>query len=211
MLSTNNTRIIAENYVHTTSDFGLDVIETLSPSDLNDQAIPGYVLPGNSQTCSGPDFAQLGIVFPTNLHSAIQQHDDKADVSITFPPPGDCILRLAILPKKVQHVGMKLFGLNVEIDGPLRYVLSEKGRKSIPKTSLLEQGMDTDPIYNFFGLQIQQGIDSSSIRRREVRQGLLTLTACGEFELSNSPTECAYLSITIGTYVGIAVYNQLFG
>lgn len=209
---------LAENNLHAISDFGPSVTETLgpfesastSPAFLNDQAISEYVLPGNPQTCSSPDFARLGMLLPRNLHSAIQQHDDKANVSITFPEPGDCILRLVILLNKVQQFAMKLFGLNVEMDGLLRYVLSDKGRKSIPRPALLEQGMETHNISELLGFQIQQGIESSSIRIEETRQGLLTLTACGEIEISNISAECAYLTITVGTYVGITVYNQLF-
>lgn len=219
MPSTNYTRTtLAESNLHAISDFGPSVIETLRPSEsasnspafLDDQAILDYELPGNPQTSSSPDFARLGMLLPINLHNAIQQHDDKADVSITFPPSGDCILRLAILPNKVQYLAMKLFGLNVEMDGPLRYVLSDKGRKSIPRPALLEQGIETHVISELFGFQIQQGIESSSIRRKETRQGLLTLTACGEIELSNNSAECAYLNITTGTDVGITIYSQLF-
>ena len=181
-----------------------------SPAFINDQAISDYVLLENPQTLSGPDFARLGMLLPRNLHTAIQQHDNKANVSIIFPPHGDCILRLNILPSKVQHLAMKLFGLNVEMDGPLRYVLSDKGRKSIPRPALLEQGMETHNIPELLGFQIQEGIERSSIRREETRQGLLTLTACGEIELSNSSAESAYLTLTVGTDAGITVYNQLF-
>lgn len=217
MPSTHNT--LTESDLHAFSDLGPTVIETprlsesalASPTFRNDQALSNYELPGNPQTFSSPDFARLGMLLPINLHNAIQQHDNKANVSITFPPPGDCILRFAILPNKVPHLAMKLFGLHVEMDGSSRYFLSEKGRKSIPQPALREQGMETQVISEVFGFQIQQGIESSSIRRKETRQGLLTLTACGEMELSNNSVECADLYITTGTDAGITTHNVLFG
>jgi hypothetical protein len=220
MPSTNNTQTtLAESNLHDISAFGPSVIETPRPSEsgsnspsfLHNQAILGYELPETPQNFSDPDFARLGSLFPINLHSAIQQHDNKADVSITFPPRDDCILRLAILPNKIQNLAMELFGLNVEIDGSLRYVRSTKGRKSIPQPALREQGIETHVISGLFGFVIQQGIESSSIRRKETRNGFLSLTACGEMELSKNSAECAYLYITIGTDVGITVHSQLFG
>jgi hypothetical protein len=161
------------------------------------------------QNFSNPDFARLASVFPRYLHTAIRQQGDKADVSIEFPS-SDCVLCLAILPSKVEHIATKLFELHVETDGPLRYFLSDKGRKSIPQPMLRQQGVEAISVPHFFGSLIDQGIQSSSIRRDEIGQGHFTLTACVDIQISNSSAECGYLNVTMGTDVGISVYNCLF-
>ena len=162
-----------------------------------------------AQKFSNPGIARLASVFPLYLHSAIRRQDGKADVSIEFPW-SDCVLRLAIQPSKVEHIARELFELHVETEGSLRYLRCDKGGKCIPQPVLRQQGVQASSVGDFFGPMINQGVQSSSIRRDEAGQGYLTLTACVDIEISNSSADCGYLNVTMGTNVGIWVYNLLF-
>jgi hypothetical protein len=164
----------------------------------------------SSQTFSNPEFSRLSSLFPWLLHRAIRQESSKAGVSVTFPPSGDCVLRLAILPNKVQHWAMQLFEEHVDTEGSLRFLLSEKGRRRIPKPTLEITGVEPDSIQRSFLFLIATGIENCSIRRHEAESGYLMLTECVKMEISNDSAECAYLEVHIGTDAGIAVYNHLF-
>jgi hypothetical protein len=181
-------------------------------ASLEQQTTASDELQGTSyapQKFSSPDFARLASVFPRYLHTAIRRHDDKADVSIEFPS-SDCVLRLAVLPSKVEHIARELFELHVETEGSMRYLLCDKGMKCIPQPVLRQQGVEASRVSKFFGILIDQGVQSSSIRTDEVGQGDFTLTACVDIEISNSSADCGYLNVTMGTAVGLEVYIYLF-
>lgn len=164
----------------------------------------------SSQTFSSPEFSRLSGLFPRILHTAIRQESGKADVSVKFPQSGDCVLRLAILPNKVPHWAMQLFEEHVDTEGSLRFLISDKGRRRIPKPTLVITGVEPDSIQKFFLFLIATGIENCSIRRHEAESGYLMLTECVKMEISNDSAECAYLEVYIGTDAGIAVYNHLF-
>jgi hypothetical protein len=166
-----------------------------SPAFLHEQTIPDRVLQETSQTFSSPDFARLATLFHRPLYSAVRQHDRKAHLSITFPQSGDCVLCLAILPNKLQYLATSLFGLNVETQDSLRYILSDYGKKTIPVPTLREEGIEAHIIPQFFAGVTEQGIESSSIRRCETEQGLLTPTACVAIEISNNSTEALFSGV----------------
>lgn len=160
---------------------------------------------------SNPNYARLASLVPSYLHGAVKSHDKKAEVSLSFPPSGNCSICLSILPNKVQYLALQMFGRHVETMGSMRYFLEENGSKSIPEPRQRLVGISTDVnLFKYFGSMLCEGIQASTVRTEEISNGLLNLTECVAMVISNDAAECAYLYITVATYVGIDVYTQLF-
>ena len=121
----------------------------------------------------------------------------------------DCELDLAILPNKVQYLAMTLFGAHVEVNGLLRYIVNENGRKTIPQPLLSVQGVDIGVISQLVSPSLVLGINQSTQRLEEVRQAI-HLTDCVGMRVSQSAEECAHLYFIIGLNAGFAVYSECY-
>ncbi|KAF2259723.1 hypothetical protein CC78DRAFT_474671 [Lojkania enalia] len=76
-------------------------------------------------------------MFPTYLRSAVRKYGDTAAISITFTSNlSNCLISLAILPNKVQHLALVLFDIILETDNRLRYIIQANGSRLFPRPEL---------------------------------------------------------------------------
>jgi hypothetical protein len=169
----------------------------------NEQVMP-------TQSFSNPDVARLALLLPRALHGAVEQHDNKADVSARFRLPGDFCLRLGISPNDVGFYALKLFEAHVATRDFQRCHIFGSGKKSIPQPTLRLKGAAVNVLFELFGFSLTRGIESSFVRRKEIDQGHHDSTDCVEMDFSKNPDECANLNITCGRAVGIEIHDRLF-
>lgn len=162
----------------------------------------------NQQTASNPMLERTASMFSSYFRGAISTLGDTANISITFYDHlPDGIFSLAVLPNKVPFVANELFGLNVEIDGDLRYIQTD-GSKLVPTTKIMLQGARKEAISRLFGEEIARAINVNPIRIREVKHGLRA--SCVTMEITDNAREDAYVRISMEQMELFHIYTTLF-
>lgn len=99
----------------------------------------------------------------------------------------------------------------MESNDQQRYIVDEHGRKTVPDPRVKLLGvLSVDALSEFLGPLLLSGIDESTQRKDEIRDGL-SLTECLYMQISCDPRDCVYLYITIGSSTIFSVYLQCFG
>ncbi|KAF2007863.1 hypothetical protein P154DRAFT_412282, partial [Amniculicola lignicola CBS 123094] len=152
-------------------------------------------------------------IFPLYMCSAILKVDNKANLTMTFPAHDsgriDCLMSLVILPNKVQNVARELFGVNLEIDGNIWYVILGNGVRLLPGLELHLQGAQNEGIVGLLGNSISSAIKGSPIRREEVREAMLA-TSCVTLIITRSPQEGGVLNLNLEVGEGFELKRALF-
>ncbi|KAF1962873.1 hypothetical protein CC80DRAFT_99430 [Byssothecium circinans] len=178
------------------------------PRDIPNSAIEPPSAP-DQQTASHPATERIASMFSTYLRGAIRKHGDRAAVSITlYSHLPDGLLSLVILPSRVQYLAHELFGINVEIEGQLRYVVQANGCKLVPKPEITLEGARGEAMPQLFGEWVTRGIEANLIRIEEAKQGLPA--SCVTMHFTSNQKDDAYLHITMGSIEVYQMYETLF-
>lgn len=210
--------------VHDASSSGVAVFSTSSAIEHDFDIDPMQIAPdggdvyGRQTTPMAhtfPKSANLKNLFLGHLFGAIRRIGDTYDVQIEFPTADDeldGVVHLAIKHDRLGFIASRLFGVNIGIDGPQRYIRGENDVKIIPKPGLEQDRAAANiDITTFFGEEILKGIEESTIRKSEVLEGIpVTESKCFRLEMSCKADDCAYLHIIEGLNGLFSVYTRCF-
>ncbi|CAN9208220.1 unnamed protein product [Alternaria alternata] len=169
---------------------------------------------GGQQTVSNPSARRLAGIFPQYACGAIRNSGDTASVTMAFPaqlsgPKVECLMSLSILPNKVQYLATELFGVHVESDAGLWYLILENGVRVLPQNEVVLQGGKEKAIEKLLGSEPSLALKKSPLRKDEVRQGKLA-TNCVTLRL---PSNCEYdgiLNLNLGLDEAFRLKDALF-
>ena len=158
-------------------------------------------------------------VFNEYMHSAIRRvtvqngraTSLKAAVTMNFPPWGlvDCLMSLEVHQSKVGYLAMALFNVRVESDGQVRYVSLNEGVRLTPNPEITLKGVLDEAIIGVFGSEIYRAIRTCRMRKKELEEGN-RVTECVSMILTNSPSEGAIISLSLGLEEGVQIRNKLY-
>jgi hypothetical protein len=175
-------------------------------------AIP---LPRNrdGQSVSGPQSTLVATIFPQYLCGAIRKTAYIANITMVFPyhfsdNRVDCLMSLAILPNRVQYLARELFGMNLETEGKLRYIVYENGSRILPIDAVLH-GAHEEAIVRLLGSRLSSAISRSPMRKDEIRQGTLA-TSCVTLRISGGCEEDAILNLNLASEEAFQLQDALF-
>jgi hypothetical protein len=170
-------------------------------------------LNAEQQTISNPSIERIAAVFPEDMCGAIRSHSGKAGITMTFPydvtSQVACLMSLDILAHKVASLAMNLFGIHVETDGGLRYIVLAHGVRCVPGQEMSFQGVGADAINTLLGPHIHSWVAASPARREEVKQAII-VTRCITMQISRRPDEGAILNINMSLEGGYKTKDILF-
>jgi hypothetical protein len=118
-------------------------------------------------------------------------------------------MSLSILPNKVQYLANELFGVHVESDAGLWYLILENGVRVLPQNEVVLQGGKEKAIEKLLGSEPSLALKKSPLRKDEVRQGKLA-TNCVTLRL---PSNCEYdgiLNLNLGLDEAFRLKDALF-
>jgi len=187
------------------------------PTPVSSQFPSNNTMKTNShdqQILSNPTAKLLATIFPQYICGAIRKYNEKAAATMVFPSQLsegkiECLLSLSILPNKVQYLAMKLFGVNLEIDGMSRYIVQDNGAKLLVGEVVLQAAEGEAAITELLGPEISAGIEMSPLRKEEVRQGLL-LTNCIMLRVTGNSLEDGILNLNLGLEEGFNLKCAFF-
>jgi hypothetical protein len=161
------------------------------------------------QIVSNPINKHLISVFPLYLRNAIKKEGGRAAVSMTFTLGlAICVMRLEILPTKVQYLAMMLFGTHVETENGYRYILQTNGSKLFPENVTL-QGGQGKAIPDLLGSWVEVAIAQCPIRIIEAEEES-NATSCVAMRITSGCNDHAYLSVTMGFDEAFRIKEALF-
>ncbi|KAI1562962.1 hypothetical protein PtrEW7m1_010755 [Pyrenophora tritici-repentis] len=186
-------------------------IFNLIPDEVPDSA-PARLT--GQQTVSNPSAKRLASIFPQYTCGAVRNSGNTASVTMAFPaqlsgPKVECLMSLSILPNKIQYLAMELFGVHVESDAGLWYIILDNGVRVLPQYEVVLQGGKEKGIENLLGSEPSLALRKSPLRKDEVRQGKLA-TNCVTLRL---PSNCEYdgiLNLNLGLDEAFRLKDALF-
>ncbi|KAF2259159.1 hypothetical protein CC78DRAFT_586316 [Lojkania enalia] len=115
----------------------------LLPKDMPN-SITEMLTTSYQESVKNPPSKRLALILSQYLCGAVVKVGDTAAITIAFPSHlshGNvhCVMTLVILPNRVQHLAMVLFGTHVETEGNLRYILQPNGSRLLPGDVTLER------------------------------------------------------------------------
>ena len=164
--------------------------------------LPQHLGVSEYQDCvSDPLTAHLKDIFRPYMCAAVCKKNDRAAVTMLFPKlsvgPVVCLMSLAIYPNKVEYLALELFGVHVESEAGLRYIVRENRGRLNPSPEIVLQGAREDSIMRLFGPRLTQAIMNSPTRKEELRQGI-SLTRCVSMTVNTYSDVQAILSLDTG-------------
>lgn len=167
----------------------------------------------NQETVSDPSIKRIACVYPQYLCGAIRKTGSTAAVTMVFPSyfPGGkvaCLMSLAIVANKVQHIAMELFGTHLETEDGFRYIIQENGGRLFPQEVVL-QGAQDRAIAKLLGPETSYAIAVSPVRKEEVRQEIHA-TRCVTLQITSNCHEDAILSLNLGLEEGFQLKEKLY-
>lgn len=133
--------------------------------------------------------------------AAVFKKNDRAAITMLFPNlsvgPVVCLMSLAIYPNKVEYLALELFGVHIESEAGLRYIVLENGGRLNPSPEIVLQGAREDSIMRLFGVRLTRAIMNSPTRKEELRQGI-SLTRCVSMTVNTNSNIQAILSLNTG-------------
>jgi hypothetical protein len=134
----------------------------------------------------------------------------KASVTMVFPLRGgfiDCLMSLDICEWGVEYLAMALFNINVRwVEQVLHAVLREGTTLITPNSETTLKGVPDKAINIVFGSEIQNAINESPVRRRELQAGK-HITECVSMILIKNG---AIINISLGLDAGVQIQNKLY-
>ncbi len=163
------------------------------------------------ETVSSPLTSRLPTIFPPYTCGVIRRTDDRASVTMTFPYRLGlgCLMSLAILSNKVEHLAMKLFGVHIETEDGFRYAVLKDGVRLRPYQSLAIQGACEEAISELLGTEVTQAISVSPVRKEEIKQAILA-TRCVTMEITSNAQDCCFLNLNLGEDEGYKIRRTLY-
>jgi len=165
------------------------------------------------ESVRNPSSKRLSLILSQYLCGAVVKNGDTAAITIAFPShlshgKVHCVMTLVILPNKVQHLAMVLFGIHIETEGNLRYILQPNGSRMLPGDVTLERAQ-RQAISDWLGTWVNRATTSSPVRKEEDREGILT-TSSVTMQITSGCHDYAYLNIRMGLDEGFRTKEQLF-
>lgn len=163
------------------------------------------------ESVSGPLNTRLPLLFPQYTCGIIRKTGDRASLWMTFgfDPGMPCLLSFLVLPNRLEHLAMRLFGAHIETDGGFRYVVIKDGLKLLPRPSVTLQGAAPELLSAVCGAEVSMAIDRSPVRRIELNQAILA-TACVSLEISSAAEEDGVLNLNVAEVDGYNIKRILF-
>lgn len=131
-------------------------------------------------------------------------------MATVFPPwdgPVDCLLSLDICEPEVQNLAMALFGATVKWVGKSLHVGFEGGISlTTPNSEVTLKGVASESIAMVFGPEIQQAINESRVRLRELKEGK-RLTECVSMIVTEKG---AIINLSLGLIRGSQIKDMLY-
>lgn len=119
-----------------------------------------------------------------------------------------CVMKLEILPSKVQYLAMMLFGTHVETENGYRYILQANASRLFPDNVTL-QGGQAEAILELLGSWVHGAIEKCPLRIVEAREES-NATSCVALRITGRDNDDAYLSITMGVDEAFRIKDALF-
>lgn len=166
----------------------------------------------DQQILSNPDIERIAHVFPPYLCSSITKTGGTASMSMAhswFPNEQfTCLVSLNILPSKIQHIAMALFGIHLDSDENIWYIIQENGgRISFEKAKL--EGAQDMVVKKLLGSQVHHAIVSSPMRKEELRQAILA-TRCVTLQISGRSFDDGFLNLELDIEGWFQIKDLLF-
>ncbi|KAL4755741.1 uncharacterized protein BDW70DRAFT_145998 [Aspergillus foveolatus] len=134
----------------------------------------------------------------------------RASVTTVFPPwggPVDCLLSLDICISSVPQLAMALFNATVKWMGNSFHISFEQGTTlTVPSSEVTLKGVGDAAIAEVFGSEIQQAIQESRIRLKELEGGKL-MTECVSMIVTEKD---AIVSLSLGLVRGLEIKKKLY-
>lgn len=104
---------------------------------------------------------------------------------------------------------MKLFGVHLEADGDMWYVIFHNGAKMLPRPEVSLQGASDEGVCELLGSMIASAVAESPLRKDEVSHAVLA-TTCVTITISSSVQDDGVFNLNLGLLTGIGVENALY-
>lgn len=178
-----------------------------SDSNGSAWAIGDPTLP-ETDTVSNPPARSLPDLFPPHMCSAIKKIGDQAAIEMVFPYSlGMLCMSLRILSNKIENLAMVLFGIHVETEDGLRYLLFNGRRVYGPELSF--QGSSAQGMQEVLGKEVSEFIKVSPARKKELDHRI-RLTKWVTMQMSNRPEDDGILNISMGLNEGYQIKERLW-
>ncbi|KND91858.1 hypothetical protein TOPH_03326 [Tolypocladium ophioglossoides CBS 100239] len=156
-------------------------------------------------------------IFPPYMCGAIRKTGagagSRASVTMGFPYQQyggiHCLMSLSIVPRRLVIVAKELFGMTLDIDGGMQYIVSERGGKLLPMPSLNLQGASKEGIILMLGVKIRDAIEGSPQRETEISLSVMH-TSCATLTISNNPEDDGQLNLNFGLKEGLVIKDLLY-
>ncbi|KAL4889179.1 hypothetical protein BDV59DRAFT_187062 [Aspergillus ambiguus] len=134
----------------------------------------------------------------------------KAAVTTAFPLWGglvNCLMSLDICTAGVDYLAMALFNAKINQAEPLRYIDFDDGPTLIvPDSESTMKGVKEEAIVKVFGVEIQEAIRDSPVRRKELEQRR-QLTECVSMIVTR---QGAIVNLSLDLNRGIEISRKLY-
>lgn len=165
----------------------------------------------HQQTVQNPLMIHIAEVFPDYMCTAIVRNSDRASLSMAFPYTlgGVCELTLAIMPNKVQHIAMVLFGALIEVEFGARVLLLGNGARCLISLEAPLKGARLEGIKELLGMDVAEAIETNPTREDEFNAALRT-TSCVSMAIHRNPEAGGLLNLYLGTAGSHEMKGKLF-
>lgn len=168
--------------------------------------------PAQEQRLEHASVHSLAEVFPQYICSAIRKTGAGAAVTMSFPyyQQGSiyCLMSLSILPSKLEFLAMRLFGVHLDTDGEMRFVVHGTA-KIYPRPEMSIQGARRAAILEVLGPMTDAAVAASPIRREEARQAVQD-TSCAALSFHSDALHDGLLSLNLGLDDGFRIKDKLY-
>lgn len=173
----------------------------------------------DEQVLVNASLEHAGRLFPTDLFESIKRHLDPrknilvAAISMSFPygplkEKIECQMSLEVTEDKVQHLARDLFGVRLEVNNGLRFLLSGRA-KVMPNPKLTLTGCERNVLSSTFGSETCAAIETSPRYLEEVKE-YRGATECVSMVVSASAQEGAFVLISVGLWGATKIRGKLF-
>lgn len=154
------------------------------------------------QQAASPAWERVAKIFPQYMCLAIEQNGEGAAIATNFFYNNDNDLRLAtvrleIRSNRVQYIAREMFGIHLETQNGLRYIVFPGGASVVPGPDIF-RGAQPEAVNTLLGPIIDRLIAASPVRLQEVRRGVFA-THCVTMIVSRNPIQGGMLSLHLGT------------
>jgi hypothetical protein len=122
---------------------------------------------------------------------------------------------MAIIPNRINRFAQNLFGVDVETEGLVRYIINPNGIRifSNPAFTLLD--CQVDAIVPIFDKEpaaalMSAALVSSEYRKQEMKKGKLDVTGCVSLSIPSRAEESAALILNLGLKQASSIRDSLY-